>query len=143
MHWNELLTPMGYIYLVEVIGFVVLPFIIFVKGAQNRDRKLLLSAAIITAVGIIFNRLNVSVIAFKWYAPAHYIPSWIEIVITLAVVFGEIWAFRWVANRMPVFMASPGWVKHLDDGTEYPEPKGVLTGINAKTPGLQPVKIKE
>jgi Ni/Fe-hydrogenase subunit HybB-like protein len=143
MHWNELLTPMGYLYLVEVIGFVVLPFVIFVVGAQKRDRKLLLSAAIITAVGIIFNRLNVSVIAFKWYAPLHYIPSWIEIVITLAVVFGEIWAFRWVANRMPVFMASPQWVKHLDDEVEYPLPKGALARFNSKTAALQPVKIKK
>jgi Ni/Fe-hydrogenase subunit HybB-like protein len=143
MHWDKLLTPMGYLYLVEMIGFVVLPFVIFVKGAQNRSRKLLLSGAIITAVGIIFNRLNVSVIAFKWYAPAHYIPSWIEIVITLAVVLGEIWAFRWVANRMPVFMASPGWVKHLYDEDGYPVPKGSLAGINSKTAALQPVKIKK
>jgi Ni/Fe-hydrogenase subunit HybB-like protein len=143
MHWNELLTPMGYLYLVEMIGFVVLPFVIFVKGAQNRNRKLLLSGAIITAVGIIFNRLNVSVIAFKWYAPAHYVPSWIEIIITLAVVFGEIWAFRWVANRMPVFMDSPGWVKHLDDEVEYPLPKGALAGFDAKAAALQPVKIEK
>ena len=143
MHWNELLTPMGSLYLVEMIGFVVLPFVLFVTGAKNRDRKLLLSAAIITAVGIIFNRLNVSVIAFKWYAPAHYIPSWIEIVITMAVVLGEIWAFRWVANRMPVFTASPQWVKHLDDEVEYPVPKGALDPINASAAALQPVKIKK
>ena len=143
MHWNELLTPMGYLYLVEMIGFVILPFVIFVKGTKNRNRKMLLSGAIITAVGIIFNRLNVSVIAFKWYAPAHYVPSWIEIVITLAVVLGEIWAFRWVANRMPVFMESPGWVKHLDDEVEYPVPKGALAGIHSKTAALQTVKIKE
>ena len=143
MHWNELLTPMGYLYLVEVLGFVVLPFLIFVKGAEKRDRKLLLSAAIITALGIILNRLNVSVIAFKWYAPVHYVPSWIEIVITLAVVFGEIWAFRWVANRMPVFMESPQWVKHLDKEVEHAVPQGGLVDINSKAAALQSVKIKK
>ena len=143
MHWHELLTPMGYLYLVEMLGFVVLPFVIFVVGAKERSRKLLLSAAIITAVGIIFNRLNVSVIAFKWYAPLHYVPSWIEIVITLAVVLGEIWAFRWVANRMPVFRESPQWVKHLDDEVEYPLPEGALADIHPKSSGLQPVKIKK
>jgi hypothetical protein len=126
MHWHELLTPMGYLYLVEVLGFVVLPFVIFVMGAKNRNRKQLLSGAIITAVGIIFNRLNISVIAFKWYAPVHYVPSWIEIVVTLAVVLGEIWAFRWVANRMPVFMESPQWVKTLDTEVELPVPVGAV-----------------
>jgi Ni/Fe-hydrogenase subunit HybB-like protein len=132
MHFHELLTPMGYLYLVEMIGFVVLPFLIFVMGAKNRDRKLLLSGAIISALGIIFNRLNISVIAFKWYAPVHYVPSWIEIVVTLAVVFGEIWAFRWVANRMPVFAESPQWVKTLDNEIELPVPTGAV-----------PVEVKE
>ena len=113
-----------------MLGCVVLPFVIFVVGAKERSGKLLLSAAIITAVGIIFNRLNVSVIAFKWYAPLHYVPSWIEIVITLAVVLGEIWAFRWVANRMPVFRESPQWVKHLDDEVEYPVPEGAVARNN-------------
>jgi hypothetical protein len=126
-----------------MLGFVVLPFVIFVLGAKNRNRKLLLSAAIITAVGIIFNRLNVSVIAFKWYAPVHYFPSWIEIVITLAVVFGEIWAFRWVANRMPVFMGSPQWVKHLDSELGHPVPEGSLANIGSKAAGMQAVKIKK
>jgi len=143
MHWGELLTPMGYLYLIEMLGFVVLPFVIFVVGAKNRDRRLLLSAAVITAVGIIFNRLNVSVIAFKWYAPVHYLPSWIEIVVTLAVVLGEIWAFRWVVNRMPVFMESPQWVKHLDEELENPVPDGSLAGIPSRTAALQPVKIDE
>jgi len=143
MHWGELLTPMGYLYLIEVLGFVVLPFVIFVVGAKNRDRRLLLSAAVITAVGIIFNRLNVSVIAFKWYAPVHYLPSWIEIVVTLAVVLGEIWAFRWVVNRMPVFMESPQWVKHLDEEFENPVPDGSLAGIPSRAAALQPVKIDE
>ena len=143
MHWNELLTPMGHLYLVEVLGFVVLPFVIFLIGAKNRDRKLLLTAAITTAVGIILNRLNVSVIAFKWYAPVHYVPSWIEIVITLAVVFGEIWAFRWVANRMPVFMAPPQWVKQLDREAESPVPQGAVAAISSKASGLQPVKVKK
>jgi Ni/Fe-hydrogenase subunit HybB-like protein len=42
------------------------------------------------------------VIAFKWYSATRYVPSWIEIEITLAVICLEIWAFRWVINRMPI-----------------------------------------
>jgi hypothetical protein len=33
----------------------------------------------------------------------HYYPSWQEITVTLMVIFSEIWLFRWVVNRMPVF----------------------------------------
>jgi hypothetical protein len=33
-----------------------------------------------------------------------------EIVVTLTVLFTEIWIFRWVINRMPVLRESPNWV---------------------------------
>jgi Ni/Fe-hydrogenase subunit HybB-like protein len=56
-------------------------------------------------LGILLNRLNVSVIAFKWYEVGHYVPSWEEIVVSLGVVSAEIWVFRWVVNRMPVLAA--------------------------------------
>jgi Ni/Fe-hydrogenase subunit HybB-like protein len=68
-------------------------------------------AAIVSMLGIIINRLNYSVIAYKWYVPLsqRYIPSWMEIVITLAILFTEVWVFRWVVNRMPVLRESPEW----------------------------------
>jgi hypothetical protein len=64
--------------------------------------------------GVILNRLNVSVIAFKWDAPVRYFPSWMEVVITLAVVFAEIWAFRWFVTRMPVLSRPPAWAMEQD-----------------------------
>jgi hypothetical protein len=54
-------------------------------------------------VGIIINRLNVTVIGFRWNLEAHYYPSWMEIVISLTILFIEIWIFRWIIRRMPVF----------------------------------------
>ncbi len=50
-----------------------------------------------------------SVIAFKWYAPVHYVPHWMEIAITLAIIFLEVWVFRWVVNRMAVLRSVPDW----------------------------------
>jgi len=32
-----------------------------------------------------------------------------EIVVTLTVIFTEIWIFRWVINRMPVLRDPPEW----------------------------------
>ncbi len=39
-----------------------------------------------------------------------YVPTWMEFAVTLAVIFTEIWIFRWVINRMPVLRESPSWV---------------------------------
>lgn len=110
-HWNLLNTPMGYWYLLEMIGFVLVPMILFFYSYRTNNIFMIRLAAILTMLGIILNRLNVSVIGFKWDVPNHYYPSWMEIVVTLAVIFTEIWIFRWVINRMPVLRESPKWAK--------------------------------
>jgi Ni/Fe-hydrogenase subunit HybB-like protein len=61
--------------------------------------------------GVILNRLNVTIIGFNWDLPVHYVPSWMELVVTLTVIFTEIWIFRWVIHRMPVLRDSPEWAK--------------------------------
>jgi Ni/Fe-hydrogenase subunit HybB-like protein len=109
--WSYLATPMGTWYLVEIVGLVLIPCTMFLWGVRNRSLAVIRIAAILTMCGIIINRLNYSIIAFKWYIPlsARYIPSWMEIVITLAIILTEIWVFRWVVNRMPVLRKSPEW----------------------------------
>ncbi len=110
--WTLLATPMGTWYLIEVIGLVLLPCMLFFHGVRYQNLTVIKMAAIITMLGVIINRLNYSIIAYKWYVPLsqRYIPSWMEIVITLAIIFTEVWVFRWIVNRMPVLRESPEWV---------------------------------
>jgi Ni/Fe-hydrogenase subunit HybB-like protein len=108
-HWDLLNTPMGYWFLLEMIGFVLIPMMLYFYSYRTNNIFMIRLAAILTMLGIILNRLNVSVIGFNWDVPVHYIPSWMEIVVTLAVIFTEIWIFRWVVNRMPVLRESPSW----------------------------------
>lgn len=110
-NWEYLNTPMGYWFLVEMIGFVLVPMILFFYSYRSYNILLIRVAAILTMIGVILNRLNVSVIGFKWDAAVHYVPSWMEFVVTFAVIFAEIWIFRWVINRMPVLRESPAWAK--------------------------------
>jgi Ni/Fe-hydrogenase subunit HybB-like protein len=112
--WTYLFTPMGYWFLVEVLGFVLIPCFIFASAVRNSQMLRIRIAAILAVVGIILNRLNVSIIAFKWYSPERYFPSWMEIEITLAVIFAEILVFRWIVNRMPVFDEHPAWSRKKD-----------------------------
>lgn len=110
-HWQYINTPMGYWYLVEIIGFVILPMLMFFSSYRKRNISLIKIASLITMIGIIINRLNVTVIGFRWDAEIRYVPTWMELVVTLAVIFTEIWIFRWVINRMPVLRESPSWAK--------------------------------
>lgn len=101
--WTLINGPWGYWYLVEVIGFVLIPCFMFAYGVRNRRFGVIRVAAIMTVLGVILNRQNVCLIAYNWYVPNKYYPSWQEIVVTLMVVFLEVWVFRWVVTRMSVF----------------------------------------
>jgi len=109
--WDLINTPMGYWFLVEMIGFVFIPMVLFFYSYRTTNIFMIRLAAILTMIGVVMNRMNVTVIGFRWDAALPYIPSWMEIVVTLAVIFTEIWIFRWVINRMPVLRESPAWAK--------------------------------
>jgi Ni/Fe-hydrogenase subunit HybB-like protein len=113
-NWEYLNTPMGYWFLLEMIGFVLLPMLLFFYAYRRNNQLLIKIAAILTMTGVILNRLNVTVIGFNWDLPVHYVPSWMEFVVTLTVIFTEIWIFRWVIRRMPVLRDSPEWAKESD-----------------------------
>lgn len=100
--WQYLGTGWGAWYGLEMVGFVILPTVLFLRGVSRRNARVIGAAAVLTLIGIVLNRLNISVIAFKWYLPVRYVPSWQEIVVTLGVLSAEIWVFRWVIHRMPV-----------------------------------------
>lgn len=109
-HWDLLSTPMGYWYLLEMFGFVLLPMMLFFYSYRRNSIFMIKVAAILTMLGVILNRLNVTVIGFRWDAAIRYVPTWMELAVTLTVIFTEIWIFRWVINRMPVLRESPSWV---------------------------------
>jgi Ni/Fe-hydrogenase subunit HybB-like protein len=104
--WDMLNDAWGYWFLVEVLGFVLVPGFMFAFGFRNRSLNIVRIASVMALIGIVLNRLNVSIISFKWYAEVHYYPSWQEIVVTLMIIFTEIWILRWVVTRMPVFKST-------------------------------------
>jgi len=116
-HYDLINTPMGYWYLLEMIGFVLLPMGLYFYSYRVNNVFLIRLAAILTMLGVILNRLNVTVIGFRWDAAVHYVPTWMEIVVTFTVLFTEIWIFRWVVNRLPVLRESPKWVNEENKAT--------------------------
>ncbi len=113
-HWDLLNTSMGYWFLLEMIGFVAVPMALYFYASRTSSILLSRVAAIITIVGIILNRLNVSIIAFRWDAAVRYVPSWMEIVVSITIILIQIWIFRWVISRMPVLDEPPKWAKNTN-----------------------------
>ena len=115
-------TPLGYWYLTEIIGFVLIPGIIFTQSVKLRSIFLIKVGSVMAIIGIILNRLNISIIAFNWNAPVKYFPSWMEIWVTVAVIVVQIQVFRWIINRMPILSEPPLWAREQDGEKDKVEP---------------------
>jgi Ni/Fe-hydrogenase subunit HybB-like protein len=100
--WGYVKGFLGAWWLVEMLGFILLPALLYAYAARNHKVNAARVAATIAVVGIIVNRLNVSIVAWDYGNPNHYVPSWMEIWVSLTLVTIGVLAFRWIVNRMPV-----------------------------------------
>ena len=107
--WSLLATGYGYWFMVEMLGFILLPSMLFAYGARHSNATLVRWTAAWTVLGIVVNRLNVSIIAMNWTAADRYFPSWMEIVVSITLVTLGVTAFRWIVNRMPVLKELPDY----------------------------------
>jgi Ni/Fe-hydrogenase subunit HybB-like protein len=110
-NWHYLATGWGAWYLFELIGFVALPVFIYALAVRERNLYLVRWAASISVLGVVLNRLNISLVAFNWQLPSYerYFPSWTEIVISLFVVTVGIVVYRFIVTRMPIFYEHPDY----------------------------------
>jgi Ni/Fe-hydrogenase subunit HybB-like protein len=104
-NWNLLGTPYGLWFLLEMLGFVLLPCFLFAVGVRDRNRTLIKWTAFLTVLGIVFNRFNVVWFCFNWQLPwsQRYTPHWTELGISVFVVTVGVTAYRFIVTHMPVF----------------------------------------
>ena len=107
--WGYLLTGYGALFLVETVGLALVPSLLFAWGARHGRVKAVRAAAVLTILGIVLNRLNVSIFAFNWQNPVRYLPSWMEVAVSLTLVTVGVLAFRWICNRMPILYEDPAF----------------------------------
>ena len=115
-NWHLLGTPYGVWFLVELLGFVALPCLLYAVGVRDRNLNVIKWAAIWTVFGVMLNRLNISVIAFNWHLPSadRYFPHWMEIAISIFIVTIGIVAFRVIVSMMPILYEHPEYnEKHI------------------------------
>jgi len=110
-HWHLLGTGYGVWYLVELLGFVGLPCFLYAVGVREKNLVLIRWTAVLTVIGVVLNRLNVSLIAFNWHLPAseRYFPHWMEIVISAFIVTIGLVAYKFIVSRMPIFYEHPDY----------------------------------
>ncbi len=113
-HWNLLFTGWGLWFLLEIVGFVLVPSLLYGYGARHGKIEFVRWGAVLAVAGIILNRLNVSVIAYNWNRPNHYVPTWMEITVSVTLITLGVVLFKWIANRMPIMSEDPRFAEAHD-----------------------------
>lgn len=107
--WDLLATGYGAWFLFEMLGFVLAPALLFAWATRARRTSVVRAVACWTVLGVVVNRINVSVVAVNWSRPVAYFPSWMEIVTSLTIITIGVLVFRWIVNRMPVLREDPAY----------------------------------
>ncbi len=110
-NWHHLATGWGLWFLVEMLGFVLLPCYLYAVGARDKNIKMIRRTSILAVLGIVLNRFNVSMVAFNYHLPSseRYFPHWMEIAISLFIVTVGILVFRFMVTRMPILYEHPDY----------------------------------
>ncbi len=108
-NWHYLKTEYGTWYLVEHLGFVALPSLLYALGVRLKSFGLIKWTSVLAVLGIILNRFNVCLVAFNWHLPPseRYFPHWMEIGISIFVVTIGLIAFKFIVTRMPILYEHP------------------------------------
>jgi Ni/Fe-hydrogenase subunit HybB-like protein len=110
-NWHYLATGWGAWFMVELIGFVALPAFLFAMASREKNTTLMKWGAAWAVLGVVLNRLNISVIAFNWHLPSaeRYFPSWMEIFTSVFIVTIGVLVYRFISTHMPVFYEHPDY----------------------------------
>lgn len=113
-NWHYLTTGWGHWYLVEVLGFVLFPAILYAVGTREKSVLMIRVAAAWTVLGIILNRFNISMVAFNYHLPAadRYFPSFGEIGVSIFIVTLLVTVYRIITAKMPILYEHPEYKSH-------------------------------
>jgi hypothetical protein len=86
-----------------VLQTVLLPLALLASPAIRRRPEGIVAGAFLAVLGFVMNRLNVSVTGMEGAAGVRYLPSWMEITVSLGLVALGMAAFGLAVRFLPIF----------------------------------------
>jgi Ni/Fe-hydrogenase subunit HybB-like protein len=96
----------GLFQLEFVVGLLA-PLVLLAVPRVRSSPRGLYTAALLTVLGFITNRLNVSITGFEGAQGGHYIPAASEVLVTLMLVALGFGAFNLAVRYLPVYPGTP------------------------------------
>jgi Ni/Fe-hydrogenase subunit HybB-like protein len=94
------------IFLLEMVIGIIVPLAMLASANMRQNINNVTTANILVVGGVLLNRMNVSIsglYGFQSVTGSSYWPSWIEVIITLAIVALGIFLFKLVAKYLNLF----------------------------------------
>jgi Ni/Fe-hydrogenase subunit HybB-like protein len=91
------------LFLVEVVLGLFLPIALLMNRRIRETSGGLYLASVLTLLGFITNRLNVSITGMETSAGMHYIPKWTEVAVTGSIIATGFAIFGLAVKYLPIF----------------------------------------
>lgn len=92
-----------YFWWAEFLIGVVTPMVMFVQQKVRTSPSGLMTGALFAVVGFILNRMNVTITGMEGWTGLTYIPSWMELSVTVSLVTLGFIVFAYAAKYLPLF----------------------------------------
>lgn len=126
----SLLLEPGYetnLFLLEVVLGLMLPIALLLNPRVRQSANGLYLVAVLTVLGFVTNRLNVSITGMETAAGLRYIPKWTELAITGSIVVAGFIIFAMAAKYLPIFENGGAAEKVVAPLQEVKQPQAVST----------------
>ena len=95
------------LFQLEFLVGLLLPLALLAVPRVRSSPRGLYAASLLTVLGFITNRLNVSITGFEGAQGGHYIPAAAEVLVTLMLVALGFGAFNLAVRYLPVYPPAP------------------------------------
>jgi len=92
-----------YFFWLEIIMTAIAPILLLSIRKVRMSPGGLYFCAVLTVLGFITNRLNVSITGLEHWVGRHYLPSWTEFSVTASMVAGGFALFGLAVKYLPIF----------------------------------------
>ncbi len=129
-------TYEGRLFLAEMLIGLVAPALLLAFPAIRKSQRGLFSAGLLVVMGIIMNRLNVSITGMERSSGVRYLPSLTEVSVTLMIVGVGFAIFTLAARYLPIFEHA---TEESDPEAAWPEAEPVRRPLSAVTASVAAV----
>ncbi len=118
-----------YLFVLEFLIGVIIPIILLSIKRIRITTRGLYYASLFTITGFLLNRVNITITGMEAASGVKYVPSWMEIAVTVAIVSTGFFVFALAIRYLPIF-------EHHTEEQESESYKGVLEDELSTDKGL-------